>query len=358
MLNHFDGNQLVIVKQDDPPRQLLPDWQFEDDVVYPCTKDFKSGPGGSKITGRYWEQTWVDFYAALQAQDDETQEAAFRPGNFLVLGNEPHYWKGEGIPRFECLTTGGNIHQIKQIKKGAGVEVVTFGMDEPAPDAAVTNYKTDLRIAKFTALRIDGLLFNLFDDRDIYWPIRSPKPAWLPWEDVIVFPDLGNVTTSVNLNVRKQPGIEGELVDVLPAGSRVKLEAYFPSMGNIWALTAYGYIALRYQPLRNYYGHYYTTTWRLGQVSPRRPKADLPGPLPLFSMVLPAGTTNQIVINAFYRVYGWPKYWAKLVETGLAWPLVTNRQALYTGPLFSELGLLPGDEERLLLAVSYLMGQG
>ncbi|MBN2499579.1 MAG: hypothetical protein JXB38_02365 [Anaerolineales bacterium] len=344
--------QYAIVNIDDPPRQLLPDWQFEPDVVYPATYDFKRGPGGSKWPGIPWDVDWVKSYRDLNPGNEE---AAFRPGNFLLLGGEPkidwdHPEDEPELPKFECLTTSGNILEVKQILKGTAVEVNVFGPDDPAPDPAVTNYKTDLRVSKFTAIRIDGLLFNIFDGRDVYFYLRAPGPAWLPWDHVTLFPEPGYVTTRVNLNIRNLPGIEGELLDTLPVGTRVRVHEYFPSMGNVWGLTPYGYIALRYQPLPGSNGAYHTTTWSLGVPGPLRPQAPIPGDLPVFGGPPAHVFTNQDMINSFYEAFGQVEYWQYMERTNLT-GLVNDRQAAYAGPVVSQLGLPESDWRKLQKAI-------
>ena len=158
------------------------------------------------------------------------------------------------------------------------------------------------------------------------------------------------MTTHVNLNVRNMPGIEGELLDTLPAGTRLRVHEYFPSLGNVWGLTPYGYVALRYQPLPGSNGAYHTTTWTLDQPGPLRPQAPIPGELPVFGGPPAHVFTNQDMINCFYEAFGREKYWEYLERTNLTY-LVNDRQAAYAGPVVSQLGLPESDWRKLQKAI-------
>jgi hypothetical protein len=343
------------------PRMCQPDWSWggaHQSTVYPATVPGMHENLKSKITRKRWPKNLVLFYRNLNAFN---LEYAFKVTNGNINNGDPKQQIDPAkldslteMPKFEVITYVGNTHMVKSISsKGVLLDTLDFNAD--LFDSQKVNYKSSVYVSKFSAIREDGYLFNLFNPPDDnYLPLVSYDVFYIPLERAELYPPLGNVTItgSGGLNIRDAPAIGGEKIGSLPYGVTVNVKKYFPTMGNVWGLTEYGWIALRYQPYPGAQKYYESTTWKLETAPPPRPYHSLPE----FNIKPPTyNLTNQKMINIFYTaggkldIPGW-----MLIEraglTSLAIPN-SNRQLMYTGPKIEDIPSLNDHEKDVILSL-------
>ena len=359
--------RFAIIKHDDPPRQQTPDWRNRRDVVYPETYPYRQGPASTGWARRRFSVARTQAHILL---NPGVEEESMRETNYIinrgpgqqvdwqeVMALDPDASDNPEMPQFEFLTTGGNFTEVLEVRARRGVRVKTYALQDAVPVPQVTNIKTDpILTQKFTAIHPDGHIYNIFDQgKDAYFYAVAPAEAWLPFEQVEFFPELGEVSITIRegLNIRNAPDIASEKLGKLEFGRKVQVQSYFPTMGNVWGLTAVGYIALRYQPAVGFNFHYQPTTWQLQTPGTLRPRSPLPGELPTYTPGAepdPKPLSNQGVINAFQQAFGWAAYWLKVVEAlpgEVVTGMLANRSAAYSGPLLYQMNL-SADDKRLL----------
>jgi hypothetical protein len=367
LTNELDAStQFVMMKTDyyngEPlPRMLQPGWSWggaHQSSTYPATVPGMRENLNSQVPRKRWPKDLVLFYRDLNYFN---LEYAFRVTNGNINNSDPSQQIDPAeldtlteMPKFEVLTYVGNTHVIKEITD-KGVALQTLDFDATYYDSYKVNYKTSVYVAKFSAIRADGLLFNMFDPPDDnYMPLVSYDVFFIPFERAELYPPLGDVivTSGSGLNIRDLPGIEGEKVGALPYGTRVTLKRYFPTMGNVWGRIEDGWIALRYQPYPGYQTYYEPTTWKLETAPPPRPYRELPE----FDAKEPTyNFTNQKMINIFYSAasqlgtHGWPLI-EKADLTYLAIP-DSNRTLMYTGPKIEDIATLTNQEKEVILSL-------
>jgi hypothetical protein len=360
------GTLFVMMKTDyyngEPcPRMCQPDWSWggaHQSTVYPATVPGMAENLNSKITLKRWPKNLVLFYRDLNYFN---LEYAFKVSNGNINNGDPAQQIDPTqldtlteMPKFEVITYVGNTHVVKKItSKSVLLDALDF--NEEYLDSNKVNYKSSVYVSKFSAIREDGLLFNLFNPPDDnYLPLVSYDVFYIPLERAELYPPLGSVTVigSGGLNIRESPGIEAEKIGWLPYGVTVSVKKYFPTMGNVWGLTEYGWIALRYQPYPGSQYYYESTTWKLETAPPPRPYRTLP------ELTIKDPTynfTNQKMINIFYAAgeklncQGW----TLIDRAGLTYLAIpdSNRQLMYTGPKIETIPSLNNNEKDVILSL-------
>jgi hypothetical protein len=340
-----------------------PGWSWggnHQSTTYPATVPGMRENLKSKVTRKRWPKNLVMFYRDLNAFN---LEYAFKVTNGNINNGDPAQQidpaeldslSKEEMPKFEVITYVGNTHIVKGItSKSVILDTLDFSADYF--DCEKVNYKSSLYVSKFSAIREDGLLFNLFNPPDDnFLPIVSYDVFHIPLERAELYPPLGSVTVTggESVNIRDAPGIEGEKIGTLPFGVSVNVKKYFPTMGNVWGLTEYGWIALRYQSYPGAQKYYEPTSWKLETAPPPRPYRTLPG----FTLKEPTyPITNQTMINIFYTAGGKLDVdgWILIDRAGLTYMAIPdeNRQLMYMGPKIEEIPTLNDKEKDVILAV-------
>ncbi|NOH13050.1 MAG: SH3 domain-containing protein [Chloroflexi bacterium] len=346
---------------------------------YPGSIEGQRGHGDNspQIPATRRPKAHVAFYRDLHPEPD--WEEAFRPtnGNINFLDGQQlidpakiEQLSEKEMPKFENITYPGNTHRAKKwagnrAKGNAAALIPTWMPGEPAPDPQKINWRTDwgtderLMIAKFVGICKDGGRYvNLFDPAvDNFLPLFTPDgEMWIEKGFVEWYPDLGPVTVRAwpHLNVRNSPGITGEKIGELDYGTTVEILEYYPSMGDVWGLTAYGWIALRYQPWPGFRNYYEPNTWSLMSPPALRPYRQLPGVLPIIQQTgMPPYPliSNQRMINIFYQAAAPGNGWMWIERAGLTSMAVprSNRQELYDGPPIEDIvGLEDEAKDKIL----------
>ena len=234
--------QFVIMKTDyydgEPcPRMLQPGWSWggaHQSTVYPATVPGMRENLNSKVTRKRWPKNLVLYYRDLNYFN---LEYAFRVTNGNINNGDPFQQIDPNeldslteMPKFEVISYVGNTHVVKGISSKS-VLLDTLDFNSQYFDSKTVNYKTSVYVSKFSAIRADGLLFNLFDPADDnFLPLVSYDVFYIPFERAELYPPLGNVvvTSDGGLSIRDKPGIEGEKISMLPYGVTVKVKRYFP----------------------------------------------------------------------------------------------------------------------------------
>ena len=371
LTNNLDSSvQFVIMKTDyydgEPcPRMCQPDWSWggaNQSSTYPATVPGMRQNLNSKVPRKRWPKNLVLLYRDLNYFN---LEYAFRVTNGNINNGDPaqqiNPQKLDSLtemPKFEVLTYVGNTHVVKSVSS-KGVLLDTLDFNTPYLNSDTYNYKSSVYIAKFTAIREDGLLFNLFDPADDnFLPLVSYDVFYIPSERAELYPPLGNVTVTIDggLAVRNIPGIEGEKTGVIPYGKTFRIQKYYPSMGNVWGLTEYGWVALRYQPYPGWQNYYEATTWKLETLPPPRPyrsqaQSEINIKDPTYNL------TNQAMINVFYKAAailnedGWTLI-ERMGLTSIAVPS-SSRELMYTGPKIEAITSLTSYEKDVILGFLY-----
>lgn len=343
------------------PRMCQPGWSWggaHQSTTYPATVPGMLANLKSKITRKRWPKNLVLFYRDLNAFN---LAYAFKVTNGNINNGDPAQQIDPAsldtlteMPKFEVITYVGNTHIARGINSKS-VVLDTLDFNAEYYDSEKINYKTSVYVSKFSAIREDGLLFNLFNPPDDnYLPLVSYDVFHIPLERAELYPPLGNVTviSSDGLSVRDLPGIEGQKTWMLPYGVTVAVKKYFPTMGNVWGLTEYGWVALRYQPYPGQQTYYEPTTWKLQTAPPPRPYRTLPE----FAFKEPAyPATNQQMINIFYTAGGKLDVngWSLIDRAGLTYMAIpdSNRQLMYTGPKIEQIPTLNDHEKDVLMSL-------
>ncbi|HLO15669.1 MAG TPA: hypothetical protein VK206_12615, partial [Anaerolineales bacterium] len=162
---------------------------------------------------------------------------------------------------------GGNIITLNKIQDGWG-RVNTLETSS-APSAATVNYFTrpDL-IHKFVVVgwKRDSRTTIIVNPPkgDLYWPLVTKSPVWIPMDRLERFPTLPMmITANTDLYIQATPGpnIEKSKFQLL-TGKSTRLIAYYPSGSNVWGqVQSGGWIPLLIYPR-------YLTSWQMETVPP------------------------------------------------------------------------------------------
>lgn len=186
-------------------------------------------------------------------------------------------FNSSGFPQLESLTMGGNIIKLVEIQ-GKWGRVYTLDHGQP-PDAEEVNYMTrpDL-VHKFVVVgwkqKNEETVWVNPPRGDLYWPLVSSRPVWIPLENLEKFPDLPLVlTANGTVYIQLTPGSDNK-----PSGSRLstgqsaKVVEYYPSASSVWGrLSTGGWIALLWYPAKDGESQY-PTSWTMETVPPPPPE--------------------------------------------------------------------------------------
>jgi hypothetical protein len=202
---------------------------------------------------------WEVFIDALNNNDNNKLRYLKAPGTAL--------FNTSGFPQLESLTMGGNVITLDEVK-GEWGRVHTLDYGSP-PNAAEVNYVThpDL-VHKFVVVgwkrSTKSTILVKPPKGDLYWPLVSRHPVWIPMERLEAFPDLPmEITANVDLYIQPTPGPNLEKTGrQLLAGDSAKVIAYQPTGPNVWGrLPNGGWIPL-------FLGRQYLTSWQMETVPP------------------------------------------------------------------------------------------
>ena len=163
-----------------------------------------------------------------------------------VKADNTALFNGSGFPQLESLTMGGNVITLDEIQGGWG-RVHTIDYSNPGPLKEV-NYitKPDL-VHKFVIIgwsrRTKSSYLGNTPQGDLYWPLVSARPVWIPIEYLEPFPILPmDVTSNKTQPVRQQPSIESPLTRFeFTQGKTETVIDYFPSGSDVWGRLTNGF---------------------------------------------------------------------------------------------------------------------
>ena len=181
-------------------------------------------------------------------------------------------FNGAGFPQLESLTMGGNLITLDAFQ-GQWGQVHTMDYREPGSLKEV-NYVTrpDL-VHKFVVVgwsrKTKKTYWATTPQGDLYWPLVTSKPVWIPLERLEAFPNLPmEVTAKTTQKIRKEPATDSRSIGrEFKEGETGTIMEYYPSASNVWGkLRDGGWIAL----LLN---SGYPTSWSM-QTSPPPPPVE------------------------------------------------------------------------------------
>lgn len=181
--------------------------------------------------------------------------------------NNTALFDGNGFPDLESKTMGGNVITLVDLQGGWG-RVNTINYESPGALKTVDYVTRPDLVHKFVVVAWDKKTKSTFwtnpPPGDIYWPLVTRQPAWIPLEYLEPFPSLPMiVTANTDQKIRKTPEAKGEETgSEFLVGDTARIVEYHPSGPNVWArLSGGGWIAL----LLNYK---YPTDWKMETVPP------------------------------------------------------------------------------------------
>ena len=184
-----------------------------------------------------------------------------------VKADNTALFNGAGFPQLESLTMGGNVITLDEIQGGWG-RVHTIDYSNPGSLKDV-NYITrpDL-VHKFVIIgwsrRTKSSYLGNTPQGDLYWPLVSAKPVWIPMEYLEPFPILPmDVTANKNQPVRQQPALDSPLTRFdFVQGKTETIIDYHPSGSDVWGRLANGYWILLMRQGQ------YLTSWSMATYPP------------------------------------------------------------------------------------------
>jgi len=250
----YQTGSLYRVRNDVIPRMIMPGWPNPKMAQAPQVFPLQLvGEQHGKLQGtdriNLSKYGWEFYFNILNP-----------PVKKFNYATNPHSgsFNNTGWPQMETLIYGGNAVEIVQTKgKNAQIRMMNYAdgpMDQPT-------YESDpLRVQKFTVITLRGDVV-LPPPGDIFFPLVSKEPLWIPLSQLEPFPPLPlTVTTNTRLNVRKAPGVDADPLYTLPEGTTISIKKYNLLGSDVWALTSDGWIAL-------YHGEY-LTNWRMETLPP------------------------------------------------------------------------------------------
>lgn len=181
-----------------------------------------------------------------------------------------------GFPQLESLTMGGNVITLDEIS-GEWGEVHTLDPVQP-PETEKINYITnpDL-IHKFVVVgwreKSKETIWVNPPKGDLYWPLVSSHPVWIPLERLEKFPDLPvKVTANRLVYIQTNPNLaNAPTTSRLSVGKTAVVVEYKPSGSNVWGrLKSGGWIALLWYPTAD--DPQYPTSWKMETLPPPPPQ--------------------------------------------------------------------------------------
>ncbi|HXF85314.1 MAG TPA: hypothetical protein VNK49_07995 [Anaerolineales bacterium] len=178
-----------------------------------------------------------------------------------------------GFPQLESLTMGGNVLTLEEIQ-GEWGRVKTLDYNQ-IPNVAEVNYvsRPDV-IHKFVVVGWRQTTRTTYwvnpPVGELYWPLVSSRPLWIPLARLEKFPALPlSVTANVTLNIRKTPEVADNLTGQhLSAGKSATIVEYRPVASSVWGrIENLGWIALLWYPEYKSPPRYFTS-WQMETVPP------------------------------------------------------------------------------------------
>jgi hypothetical protein len=208
---------------------------------------------------------WADFLSSLNDYD---------PKRLLYIkSDKTALFNTAGFPNMESLTMGGNIITLDEIKNGWG-RIHTMDYSNPGSFDGI-DYKTrpDL-IHKFVLVAWDkNQRFTYWTNppppyENLYWPLVSSKPVWIPMEYLEAFPPLPmNVTANTTQDILLAPDPRGVPAgDQLIVGKTATVMEYYPSGSMVWGKLASGKWIVLFQYQKT--GPKYPTSWTMRTLPP------------------------------------------------------------------------------------------
>ena len=220
----------------------------------------------SKTTRTHLNRLWEVFMDRLN--NNEAKKLRYLKSDATALFDHT------GFPELESKTMGGNIVMLDEISNGWGrVHTMSYG----APGNALEiNYFTHPELVhKFVAVGWNDALDVTFlinpPPGDIYWPLVTDRPVWIPMDRLEPFPILPmTVTVAENQFIRSSPSFDTpESSSSVKAGTTIQIIDYQPSASDVWGrITNGGWIVL-FQYKKGV--PHYTTTWSMATVPPIPP---------------------------------------------------------------------------------------
>ena len=250
-------NQLA--QYDYKSRTAAKDWnginQFTPETV-PLFVAPREGTGTNRTK---LDKDWEKYLDALNDHD----KGKIR----YVKGEKTALFNSSGFPNLESLTMGGNLVTVVEVQ-GNMARVNTLDFNSPGSLKNVDYVTRPDLIHKFVVVGWDKgrkitYWFNP-SQGDVYWPLVSNRPVWVPLERIEPFPHLPTVVTALkSQDIMKTPSLKGEKTgSKFEEGDYERIVEYYPSGSNVWArLVDGGWIAL----LKNWE---YLTDWNMETLPP------------------------------------------------------------------------------------------
>ncbi len=210
-------------------------------------------------------EEWEAFIDALNGFDE---------GKLRYLkANNTALFNNAGFPQLESLTMGGNVIIVEEIQ-GEWGRVKTLDPGQSL-NAEEVNYisRPDL-IHKFVVVgwnKNSGETYWTDPPRgDIYWPLVSSRPVWIPLDRLEKFPDLPiTVTANTTLYIQDHPDMfNNPTSSQIKSGESVQIVEYYPSASNVWGRLKHGgWIVLLWYTDRDK-GPQYPTSWKMETLPP------------------------------------------------------------------------------------------
>jgi hypothetical protein len=238
-------------------------WGLQTTEVVPLSVGLDMALGTHRTT---MDGTWGQYIDMLN--DYNKKKISYVKANNTALFN------GAGFPQMESLTMGGNIITLDEIRGNWG-RVHTFDYRNPGTLKTVNYITNPDLIHKFVIVgwkrSSKATYWSNPPHGDLYWPLVSSRPVWIPMEYLEPFPILPmTVTISERQDVRKEPSLDSPSLtaDVL-VGHSVTVINYHPGGSDVWGqLSNGGWIEL----LAHRKGLiYYPTSWSMATLPPIAP---------------------------------------------------------------------------------------
>ncbi len=220
--------------------------------------DPTSGTNRTRLDG-----AWETYINALNNFDQDKLR-------YLKADNTALF-NGAGFPQLESLTMGGNVITLYEIRDGWG-RVRTLDYSSP-PNANSVNYFTqpDL-VHKFVVVVWNKDTKSTYwtnpPKGDLYWPLVSSRPVWIPMNQLEGFPILPmTVTANTVVLIQSRPEKnDAQIIGQLSAGETARIMEYHLSGSSVWGRVAGGGWIVLFHYTSN--GPEYPTSWKMETLPP------------------------------------------------------------------------------------------
>lgn len=240
-------------------RTIAPDWGGVDLFTPEVVPMFVAPKSGTGTHRTIVDGSWEVYIDNLNGGDK-------RKLHYLKRDNTALF-DHQGFPHLESLTMGGNVITLIDLQGGWG-RINTINYESPGALKTFDYITRPDLVHKFVVVAWDKKTKSTFwtnpPPGDIYWPLVTRLPVWLPLERLEPFPSLPMVVTAItDQKIRKTPEVKGdETGSEFLVGDTKRIIEYHPSGSNVWAkLSSGGWIAL----LLDYK---YPTDWKMETVPP------------------------------------------------------------------------------------------